>query len=247
MANFQTHLGVGTAVVGTAALAAHTQGLTNFSQAQWLLALGVGASLLPDIDADDSRPVRAFFALLGLVLGFVIASRLKDSFRLLELALVWAGVWFFVYLPLRLFFARLTVHRGLFHSLLMAAVLALSAVIAGDRWLTLEPSFSWLVGGFVLLGYLTHLVLDEIASVDLLGNRVKRSFGTALKPLSLRAWPGSLLLLALLVLGAYLAPDAAPLLEFLDRLGVPMDLSLQLPGKRSAGWGASGLGPAGIG
>lgn len=224
MANFQTHLAVGTSVVGIAALAAHTQGLTSFAQAQWLLALGVVASVLPDIDADDSRPVRVFFALLGLLLGFVIASRLKEVFRLLELALIWAGVWLLVYLPLRLFFARLTVHRGLFHSLLMASVLSLAAVIAADRWLALSLSFSWLVGAFVLLGYLTHLVLDELVSVDLLGNRVKRSFGTALKPLSLRALPASLLLLALLALAVLLVPDTTPVMQFLDRLGVPIDL-----------------------
>ncbi|EIC21004.1 metal-dependent hydrolase [Thiorhodovibrio frisius] len=229
MANFQTHLGVGTAVVGTAALAIHTQGLADFSQTQWLLALGVAASLLPDIDADDSRPVRAFFGLLGLVLGFVIASRLRDHFRLLELALVWAGVWLLVNFPLRLFFARLTVHRGSFHSLLMALAIALFVVIGADRWFAFEPAFSWLVGGFVLLGYLTHLVLDEIASVDLLGNRVKRSFGTAIKPLSLRAWPLSLLLLGLIGVGALLVPDPAPLVQFLQLPGIFERLPEMLP------------------
>ncbi|WPL17804.1 hypothetical protein Thiowin_02846 [Thiorhodovibrio winogradskyi] len=220
MANFQTHLGVGTAVVGTAALSVHTQGLTDFGQTQWLLVLGVAASLAPDIDADDSHPVRAFFALLGLVLGFVIATSLREKFRLFELALIWAVLWLFVYFPLRLFFARLTVHRGLFHSLLMAVSIALFAVILAHRWLDFEPAFSWLVGGFVLLGYLTHLVLDEIASVDLLGNRVKRSFGTALKPVSLRAWPASVLLLGLFGAGVLLAPDATSLVECLSRSGV---------------------------
>jgi hypothetical protein len=96
VANFQTHLGVGTAVAGIAGLGAHTQGLTDFGQTQWLLAVGVAASVLPDIDADDSHPVRAFFALLGLVLGFVAASHLSAYFRVLELALVWVGVWLFV-------------------------------------------------------------------------------------------------------------------------------------------------------
>lgn len=230
MANFQTHLGVGTAVAGIAGLGAHTQGLTDFSQTQWLLAVGVAASLLPDIDADDSHPVRAFFALLGLVLGFVVASRLSEVFRLFELALVWVGAWLFIYYPLRMFFARLTVHRGLFHSLLMACSVALLAVLAADRWFTLEPALSWLAGGFALLGYLTHLVLDEIASVDLLGNRVKRSFGTAIKPLSLRAWPFSLVLLGLLAGGMMLAPDTAPLDRFLSQFDVPRVLSDLLSG-----------------
>jgi hypothetical protein len=35
------------------------------------------------------------------------------------------------------------------------------------------------------IGYLTHLVLDEFYSVDLFNRKIKRSFGTALKPFSL--------------------------------------------------------------
>ena len=33
----------------------------------------------------------------------------------------------------------------------------------------------------MFIGYMVHLVLDEIYSVDVLGTRVKRSFGTAVK------------------------------------------------------------------
>ena len=40
---------------------------------------------------------------------------------------------------------------------------------------------AWLAGGFMFMGYMVHLVLDEIYSVDVLGTRIKRSFGTALK------------------------------------------------------------------
>ncbi|MCP4052348.1 MAG: hypothetical protein GY739_04630, partial [Mesoflavibacter sp.] len=36
-------------------------------------------------------------------------------------------------------------------------------------------------GGFILIGGLIHLLLDEIYSVDLSNVTIKRSFGTALK------------------------------------------------------------------
>ena len=36
-------------------------------------------------------------------------------------------------------------------------------------------------GALVFIGALTHLLLDEIYSIDFAGNRVKRSFGTAMK------------------------------------------------------------------
>jgi hypothetical protein len=66
----------------------------------------------------------------------------------------------------------------------------------------------------------THLVLDEVASVDLFGRQVKRSFGTALKPASLRAWPASLALLGLGVLLLGLAPEPRELLALLGRFGL---------------------------
>jgi hypothetical protein len=112
----------------------------------------------------------------------------------------------------------------------MACAVALLVVLAADRWFALEPALSWLAGGFALLGYLTHLVLDEIASVDLLGNRVKRSFGTAIKPFSLRAWPFSLMLLGLLAGGMLLVPDTAPLTRFLNHFDVPKVMSDLLSG-----------------
>ena len=40
---------------------------------------------------------------------------------------------------------------------------------------------AWLAGGFMAIGYLTHLILDEIYSVDVMDTRLKASFGTALK------------------------------------------------------------------
>jgi hypothetical protein len=40
---------------------------------------------------------------------------------------------------------------------------------------------AWLAAGFLFIGYLTHLILDEIYSVDVLDTRIKASFGSALK------------------------------------------------------------------
>jgi hypothetical protein len=102
----------------------------------------------------------------------------------------------------------------------MALVVALAAGIAADLRLGVAPAMAWLVAGFVLLGYVTHLILDEAASVDLLGRQVNRSFGTALKPASLRSWPGSLALIGLAVLLLGLAPEPAALLGLLGRVGV---------------------------
>jgi hypothetical protein len=79
---------------------------------------------------------------------------------------------------------------------------------------------SWLAGLFVALGYLTHLCLDEIASVDLLGNRLRRSFGTALKPFSIARPRASLGMLAAVVALGLASPPVAPLKAAVDYYGL---------------------------
>lgn len=223
MADFRGHLTGGVLISGIGALAAYGEGLTSSTETQVLFVTGAIASLLPDIDAERSKPVFALFSVLGVILGFLAAFRLDGRFGLLGQIVVWIGATLLVTFPLRWGFARLTAHRGIWHTQLMALVLALATTVAADLWLDIKPLMAWLAGGFVLLGYLTHLTLDEIASVDLLGRRVKRSFGTALKPLSLRAWPWSLLLLGATVWLIGLTPDPAPVLAGIGQLGIPTE------------------------
>jgi hypothetical protein len=227
VADFRTHLIGGSIVCAVASLGSYSQGLSSALETQGLFALGTAASLLPDIDADDSRPLRTVFDVAGIFVGFLVAFRFAAHLKPLELAGIWAGTWLIVRWPLRFVFARFTVHRGIWHTLLMAAVLALAAAVASDLLLGVTPRLAWLIAGFLLLGYVTHLVLDEAASVDLLGRRVKRSFGTALKPISLRFWPGTLVLLGLAVVLIGLAPDPNALLGLVAQLGI-----------ETAGWAA---------
>ena len=51
-----------------------------------------------------------------------------------------------------------------------------------------------------------HLILDEMYSVDLIGTKIKKSFGTALKIISANMKVTSLLFLAT-VLAFYMAPS----------------------------------------
>ena len=220
MADFRTHLTGGALVAAAAAFASYAHGLSDAAGTQALFAVGTAASLLPDIDADDSKPLRAVFDIAGIVAGFLVAFAFAGRFGALELVGIWAGTWLMVRWPVRMAFAHFTVHRGLWHSLLMALVLALGTGIVAERWVGLGPGMAWLAACFVLLGYVTHLVLDEIASVDLLGRQTKASFGSALKPASLRAWPGSVVLLVLAVLLLGLAPEPGALLHLLGRFGV---------------------------
>ena len=90
-----------------------------------------------------------------------------------------AAVYLLIRFGLAALLKRYTVHRGMFHSLPAAAIFGEIAFLlaSGDDWrLRLYKA------GAVVLGYLSHLVLDEIYSIQWRhGLRLKNSFGTALK------------------------------------------------------------------
>ena len=185
MANFQTHLNGGIFVRGAAVLALHGAGLVEPGATLGYFVFGVAGSLLPDLDADASKPVRAFFNVLGVATAFIITLPLVGRLLALELALLWGGVYLLVRYLVFEVFTRLTTHRGIWHSWLGLAATALMAVNLAHWGLGQDATSAWLSGLMVAIGYLTHLGLDELFSVDLLNSRVKRSFGTALKPFSL--------------------------------------------------------------
>jgi hypothetical protein len=77
-------------------------------------------------------------------------------------------------------FYRITVHRGMFHSLPAALIAAEIVFLAHDH-----PGLTdkLVLSGGVFVGFLSHLVLDEIYSVDISGvvPKLKASAGSALK------------------------------------------------------------------
>ena len=208
MADFHTHLNAGILVSGAATVGLHALGLVAPGQTLTLFALGVTGSLLPDIDADASAPVRGTFGMLGAVLAFAWTLPLMGRFLPLELAAIWCGLFLAVRFLLQMAFARFTVHRGIWHSWLGIAFATLATVDLA-YWLLREPAqAAWIAGGMVGLGYLTHLCLDELYSVDLMSSRVNRAFGTALKPFSLSDPLSSLSMAAAVGALAWFAPAA---------------------------------------
>lgn len=217
MANFQTHLNVGILVSAGAVISLHLSGLATPAQVPILFALGAAGSLLPDIDAKHSTPSHALFNALGAALAFAATLPLGGRFG----PWVMLGLWCLVFVAVRYgvfqIFGRLTVHRGIWHSWLAAASVAAATAdlaywVGGQR-----PDAAWLAGLMVGVGYLTHLLLDELYSVNLFNVRIKRSFGSALKPLSLR-YPGASLLMSAALAG--LIAIAPPIEGTLERLGI---------------------------
>lgn len=223
MANFSGHLYGGAIISSFAALTVYSIGWTGPQQTQWLFLLGVTGGLLPDIDSDNSTPVRGFFTLLGIVLAFWVSFAFVGRFPVLNLMLIWSAVFVVVRYGVFEVFARFTVHRGIWHSWLGVVFAGVATADAAHYFAGMNAFDSWLAGFFVALGYLTHLLLDEMASVDLLGNRVRRSFGTAMKPFSMAYPRASIGMLAGVIALSVPAPALESVVAAGERYGFSAD------------------------
>lgn len=206
MANFKTHVVVATAVSGVASVTWLTLQLaTPWSTGGYFL-LGVLGGLLPDIDSDKSAPLNMIFFLLSMYCAFAFVFNLAMQYSYLELFCLWFAIYFGIrYLVFELVI-KITVHRGIFHSLLAVVFVALLTVNVSYYCLSKPARIAWNCGLFIGTGYLVHLSLDELYSVDLLGRRMKKSFGTALKLLNSDNLKVSLLMLGLVVALIIYAP-----------------------------------------
>jgi hypothetical protein len=179
MADFKTHM-LGAALIS--GIAATGMAMVSHSGAQAVMgyfALGVTGGILPDIDSDSSIPIRVAFNVLSVVAAFLLVFHLSAELSLLELVLVGLGTFLLVRYGVFSVFTRFTVHRGLYHSIPAAILSGLVAVLLAHEVFELDGVAAWTAGSFVTLGFLVHLILDELYSVNLMGMKVKRSFGTA--------------------------------------------------------------------
>ena len=216
MANFTTHIGAGTVVAGalaTLTLAADVVAPENLVA---VTMAGVLGSVLPDIDLKDSRPSRAMFAGLAVFFSFTVLFAVATKYSIAELWIVWLGTLVGVRYGLHKIFHKLAVHRGIWHSLLAATFCSIATAIVFYRGLGRPDGVAWLAAGFMFIGYLTHLVLDEMYSVDVMDVRIKTSFGTAVKLIDTRYIPASIAMVVATAGALYFAP---PVKTFVDGIG----------------------------
>lgn len=182
MASFNVHLTVGLVASGLGATAALVSGVASEQAVLPLFLLGTLGSLLPDIDSESSVPVRIAFSVLAIVAAFLVMLRSTALFSsLLELVAVWVATYAFFRFVVFALFSRLTVHRGVFHTVPAILLSGFLTAALAYRLFDVGAGDAWLAGSFVAAGYLIHLSLDELYSVNLFGMHTKRSFGTALK------------------------------------------------------------------
>jgi hypothetical protein len=211
MADFATHLGWGAIGAGLAASATYAADIVPAAEIITLTTAGVVGSVLPDIDLEKAVPSRMLFTGLGLLLAFITLFNFRATYSIAELWLIWLGVFLSMRFGAFYIFHRLAKHRGVFHSLLAGVFFMIFTAVVLAHGLGREAVVAWMAGLFVLLGYLIHLVLDEIYSVDFAGAHLKRSFGSALKLFDYKSLSVSAIMLSLAVL---MMPIAPPVQEF---------------------------------
>ena len=213
MANFKTHLSIASAAGTGASLIAVNAHLIANADLPWLIFLCTLGGLLPDIDASNSRPVKLLFNVLALMGVVAVLHAYKDNYTPYPLLLITAGTYLSIRYGMFYLFNGLTVHRGIFHSILAALFFALLMTCTSYHFLHWDVLHAWLNGIFIALGFIVHLLLDELYSVDLANSKVKNSFGTALKLFSYSNMTASALMTICTIMLFWMAPSPAPLVK----------------------------------
>lgn len=139
------------------------------------------SGLLPDLDSQTGVEMKGFTGILGVLVALSVWQKMGNftpepafEFHL------WAVIIAFVMVRhgLRRVVGRLTVHRGMSHSLPTCAVWGALAYL---HYPTEQHLLRIVMAVAVMTGFFSHLLLDEICSVDLRGVRVNKAFGTAIK------------------------------------------------------------------
>jgi membrane-bound metal-dependent hydrolase YbcI (DUF457 family) len=146
------------------------------------------SGMLPDMDSGPGVPLRESMAFAAAVVPVMLIHHLLRMGLSNEMIiLICAGLYLLIRFGGMTLLRLFTEHRGMFHSLPAAAIFGEIAFLlaSGDTNIRLYKA------GAVVLGYMSHLFLDEIYSFEWKrgGVRLKSSFGTALKIVGHGWWP----------------------------------------------------------
>ncbi len=184
MAAFREHITVsGMLGLGYGVTANFAYGFSPIESALagFLTAFG---GMLPDLDSQTSRPVRELFGILAAVGPLLVLGNVLEMLHLPPTkeagALTFIGLYLLIRFGGSWLIGKLAVHRGMFHSIPAACISGQIAFLA-DSSSAFETK--WMIATGVFLGFLSHLILDEVYSVEWTGVhlKLKKSAGSAMK------------------------------------------------------------------
>ncbi len=181
MAGFKTHITTSTVIGVGGAVAAHFGFQVPLPACVLAGGLCSVSGMLPDLDSDSGVPLRESIAFAAAAVPVMMVRRWERLGMPFE-TMILAGM--VVYLVIRFGLAGLlkkyTVHRGMFHSIPAALIAAEITFLVFDHE---DITMRYFNAGAVLLGFMSHLILDEIWSVGVKRGQLylKSSSGTAIK------------------------------------------------------------------
>ncbi len=181
MAGFQTHISVSTAVGVGYGWWVHSQFGLPWTTAAVTGGLCSLAGMLPDLDSDNGVPARETMTFTAAIVPMLLLHRFQRyGMNIEQMILAGAPIYFLIRFGLGTILKQFTVHRGMFHSIPAMAFAGMLTFLISDSGTVTTRA---LKGIAVALGFLSHLVLDEVWSVEvsLTGTRLKSSSGTAVK------------------------------------------------------------------
>jgi hypothetical protein len=181
VANFKTHFGVG--ATSSAILSGVLLSMEVLTPMEATVAFGIGTfgSLLPDIDADNSKSIEIAFTIISLLITILFVFAKTAEYSIIELLVMSGAIFWTVRFGFIGIFRKISRHRGMFHSVPLGLIFGVGTAILMHNFFGLNSLVSWIYGIMMSFGYIVHLILDELYSVDLGNRRVKKSAGTALK------------------------------------------------------------------
>lgn len=188
MAGFKTHTGVG-AFTGLALVMAafSLEWVSTASTSFSVFFAAMIGSFLPDLDSDSGLPYQILFGFYSLLASAIAYFVFYSLFGKDVLVGVVAAALFFVFFRFVIgpLFQKYTEHRGIMHSIpfcLLSFFMSLMIISIFNYPLLVR----FVISLAVFAGCLSHLVLDEIYSTNILSGKFKpkKSLGTALKMFS---------------------------------------------------------------
>jgi membrane-bound metal-dependent hydrolase YbcI (DUF457 family) len=142
------------------------------------------SAMLPDIDSNSGIPVQIIFSILSLLTMVWLFDHLSFYVLHASTGAFLSGVGgILMYTVVQSGFKKMTSHRGAFHSIPMAFIFGL-IVLSALMPYKMAPQIKIALALSVVIGYLCHLLLDELNSaVNLNGQpfKPKKSLGSAMK------------------------------------------------------------------
>jgi membrane-bound metal-dependent hydrolase YbcI (DUF457 family) len=232
MGNYRQHIGfAGVAGVVYAWAASFWAGI-HWLYGSIAVLLATLSGLLPDLDHPIGVELKGFTGILGVLAALAAwehVGRTDPRFPF-ELHL-WAvvGAYLLVRYGLRHALAKLMVHRGISHSVPTCGVWGALTYLYYPSSMHMVRVLMALA---VIVGFFSHLLLDEICSVDLKGERVNKAFGTAIKFWAPSPW-STLAMYAVLSLLLYRVievwPDDPFTLQAVPPPHIPLSPTFKLP------------------